>query len=270
MIEGYREVALEVKDRIAVLTLNRPDVRNVISHEAMVGEIERACAHVNRDRSISCLVITAAGSVFSAGGNVKDMAERGGMFSGSPAGVFWGYRDGIQRIPRAVDAVEVPTICAVNGPAIGAGCDLALMCDLRIASDQARFGETFVNLGIVPGDGGAYFLPRAVGAQKAAEMIFTGRMLLASEALEAGLVLKVVPSAELMRVTLELAADIASKPPVTVRLAKLLYRQGLRAVNLGDFLDLSASFQALCHHTDDHLEAVRALLEKRMGRYVGA
>lgn len=270
MIEGYREVALEVKDRIAVLTLSRPDVRNVISHEAMVAEIERACAHVNRDRSISCLVITAAGSVFSAGGNVKDMAERGGMFGGSPAGVFWGYRDGIQRIPRAVDAVEVPTICAVNGPAIGAGCDLALMCDLRIASDQARFGETFVNLGIVPGDGGAYFLPRAVGAQKAAEMIFTGRMLSASEALEAGLVLKVVPSAELMRVTMELAADIASKPPVTVRLAKLLYRQGLRAVNLGDFLDLSASFQALCHHTDDHLEAVRALLEKRTGRYVGA
>lgn len=270
MEQGYGEVTLEVKDRIAVLTLSRPDVRNVISHEAMVAEIERVCAHVNRNQSISCLVISAAGTVFSAGGNVKDMAERGGMFGGSPAEVFWGYRNGIQRIPRAVDSVEVPTICAVNGPAIGAGCDLAFMCDLRIASDQARFGETFVNLGIVPGDGGAYFLPRAVGAQKAAEMIFTGRMLSAPEALEAGLVLKVVPSGELMRVTMELAADIASKPPVTVRLAKLLYRQGLRAVNLDDFLDLSASFQALCHHTNDHLEAVRALLEKRTGRYVGA
>jgi enoyl-CoA hydratase/carnithine racemase len=270
MVDGYREVTLEVADRVAVLTLSRPDVRNVISHEAMVAEIERACAHVNRDRDISCLVVTGSGTVFSAGGNVKDMADRSDMFGGSPAQIFWGYRQGIQRIPRAVDAVEVPTICAVNGPAIGAGCDLALMCDLRIASEAAAFGETFVNLGIVPGDGGAYFLPRAVGAQKAAEMIFTGRVVSAAEALESGLVLRVVPAADLMRVTMELAAAIASKPPITVRLAKLLYRQGLRAANLGDFLDLSAAFQALCHHTGDHQEAVRALLEKRPGRYAGA
>jgi enoyl-CoA hydratase/carnithine racemase len=268
--DGYREVRLEVADRVAVMTLNRPEVRNVISHETMIAEIERVCTHVNRERGISCLVITGAGPVFSAGGNVKDMAERRGMFGGAPSAVFSGYREGIQRIPLAVEAVEVPTVCAVNGPAIGAGCDLALMCDLRIASEEARFGETFVNLGIVPGDGGAYFLPRVVGAQKAAEMIFTGRTLSAAEALDAGLVLKVTPAADLMRATMELATEIASKPPVTIRLAKLLYRQGLRARGLGDFLELSAAFQALCHHTDDHREAVRALLEKRAGRYHGA
>lgn len=139
MLDKYREMTFEARDRIA------------ISHEAMILDIERACADVNRDPGISCLVITGAGTVFSAGGNVKDMVDRAGMFGGSPVEVFRGYRYGIQRIPLAVDAVEVPTICAVNGPAIGAGCDLAFMCDLRIASDQARFGETFVNLGIVPG-----------------------------------------------------------------------------------------------------------------------
>jgi enoyl-CoA hydratase/carnithine racemase len=143
------------------------------------------------------------------------------------------------------------------------------MCDLRIASEQAKFGETFVNLGIVPGDGGAYFLPRAIGSQKAAEMIFTGRLIDAQEALAAGIVLKVVPPDRLMPVALELAAEIASKPPHALRLAKMLYRQGMRATNLRDFLDSCAAFQALCHHTADHLEAVRALLERRHGTYSG-
>ncbi len=267
--DGFTQITFEVADRVAVLTLNRPDIRNPISHEAMIVDIERACARANTDMGISCLVITGAGSAFSAGGNVKDMADRADMFGGSPVEVSRGYRYGIQRIPLAVEAVEVPTICAVNGPAIGAGCDLTFMCDLRIAAEEARFGETFVNLGIVPGDGGAYFLPRALGAQKAAEMIFTGRVIGAKEALEAGLVLKVVPAAQLMPATMELAREIARKPPHTLRLAKILYRQGMRATNIRDFLDTCASFQALCHHTEDHMEAVHALLEKRTGTYKG-
>jgi enoyl-CoA hydratase/carnithine racemase len=266
---GFREIAFEVVDRVAVLTLNRPDSRNLISHEAMIAEIEAACARVNADTGISCLVITAAGTAFSAGGNVKDMADRADMFGGSPVEVARGYRHGIQRIPLAIDAVEVPTVCAVNGPAIGAGCDLVFMCDLRIASEHARFGETFVNLGIVPGDGGAYFLPRAIGPQKAAEMIFTGRVIDAQEALAAGLVLTVVPAAQLRETAMALAVEIARKPPHASRLAKLLYRQGLRATNLRDFLDTCAAFQALCHHTEDHVEAVRALLEKRPGTFRG-
>ncbi len=267
--ERFTQITFDVADRVAVLTLNRPDIRNPISHEAMVADIERACERVNRDTGISCLVVTGAGSAFSGGGNVKDMADRADMFGGSPVEVARGYRYGIQRIPLAVDAVEVPTICAVNGPAIGAGCDLTFMCDIRIASEHARFGETFVNLGIVPGDGGAYFLPRTLGPQKAAEMIFTGRVIGATEALEAGLVLKVVPADQLMSATMALAREIASKPPHTIRLAKLLYRQGMRATNLRDFLDTCAAFQALCHHTEDHMEAIHALLEKRTGTFRG-
>jgi enoyl-CoA hydratase/carnithine racemase len=269
MSEAFREITLEVEDRVAVLTLDRPEIRNLISHEAMIAEIEQACARVNTDLGISCLVVTDAGSAFSAGGNVKDMADRADMFGGSPVEVSRGYRYGIQRIPLAFDAVEVPTICAVNGPAIGAGCDLAFMCDIRIASEHARFGETFVNLGIVPGDGGAYFLPRAIGPQKAAEMIFTGRIIDAQEALAAGLVLKVVPADQLMVAARALAIAIAQKPPQTIRLAKVLYRQGLRATNLRDFLDTCAAFQALCHHTEDHGEAVSALLAKRPGAFRG-
>jgi enoyl-CoA hydratase/carnithine racemase len=267
--QAYGDITLEVADRVAVLTLNRPEIRNPISHETMVADIERACAHVNQNMSVSCLVITGAGSAFSAGGNVKDMADRVDMFGGTPVEVLRGYRYGIQRIPIAVESVEVPIICAVNGPAVGAGCDLTFMCDIRIASDNAKFGETFVNLGIVPGDGGTYFLPRAVGAQKAAEMIFTGRLIGAKEALEAGLVLKVVPPEQLMLTAMELAREIASKPPHTLRLAKVLYRQGMRSTNIRDFLDTCAGFQALCHHTEDHMEAVRALLEKRPGVYLG-
>jgi enoyl-CoA hydratase/carnithine racemase len=269
MTQAFQEITFETRDRIAVLTLNRPDLRNIISHEPMIGEIERACAEVTRNPEVSVLVVTGAGTVFSAGGNVKDMAERADMFGGSPADVARGYRHGIQRIPLAIEAVEVPTICAVNGPAIGAGCDLTFMCDLRIASEAARFGETFVNLGIVPGDGGAYFLPRALGSQKAAEMIFTGRLIDAAEALAAALVLKVVPPDQLMAAAMELAGHIAAKPPHALRLAKMLYRQGLRATNLRDFLDTSAAFQALCHHTEDHIEAVKALLERRAGTYTG-
>jgi enoyl-CoA hydratase/carnithine racemase len=265
----FKEVTFEVTSRVAVLTLNRPDIRNLISHEAMIPEIEAACEAVNRDPEVACLVLTGAGSAFSGGGNVKDMADRADMFAGSPVEVSRGYRHGIQRIPLAIEAVEVPTICAVNGPAIGAGCDLTLMCDIRVAAEEAKFGETFVNLGIVPGDGGGYFLPRAVGAQKAAEMMFTGRVIGAQEALDAGLVLKVVPRDQLMPTVMALAAEIASKPPHTVRLTKILYRHGLRATNLRDFLDTCAAFQALCHHTEDHLEAVRALLAKRSATYRG-
>ena len=225
MTSAFQEITFEVRDRIAVLTLNRPDIRNIISHERMIADIEVACTEANRDAEVSVLVITGAGSVFSAGGNVKDMAERADMFGGTPAEVARGYRHGIQRIPLALEGVEVPTICAVNG--------------------------------------------RAIGSQKAAEMIFTGRLIDAQEALAAGIVLKVVPPDRLMPAALELAAEIASKPPHALRLAKMLYRQGMRATNLRDFLDSCAAFQALCHHTADHLEAVRALLERRPGTYSG-
>jgi enoyl-CoA hydratase/carnithine racemase len=164
--------------------------------------------------------------------------------------------------------LEVPVIAAVNGPAIGAGCDLACMCDIRIASDRAKFAESFVKLGLVPGDGGAWLLPRIVGFSKASEMALTGDMLDSAAALACGLVSQVVPHDQLMVAARELADRIAANPPHAVRMTKRLLREAWRA-SLASTLEASASAQAICHQTSDHQEAVAAFLEKRPAKFSG-
>ncbi|MCW5732115.1 MAG: crotonase/enoyl-CoA hydratase family protein, partial [Alphaproteobacteria bacterium] len=208
------------------------------------------------------------GTAFSSGGNVKRMGEAGGLNSALPVETRANYLRGIQRIPLAFNALEVPVIAAVNGPAIGAGCDLACMCDIRIAGESARFAESFVKLGIIPGDGGAWLLPRAVGLSKACEMAFTGDPIDAREALECRLVSRVVPDGELMAEARRLAERIAVNPPHAVRMAKRLIREG-QHMKLDSLLELSAAMQALAHATADHREAVKAFLEKRKPVFTG-
>ena len=171
-------------------------------------------------------------------------------------------------MPKALYGLDIPSIAAVQGPAIGAGCDLALYCDLVICSTKAKFGETFINVGIIPGDGGAWILPRRVGLQRAAELIFTGRIVEGTEAAEIGMALECVEPDDLMTRVMEMADSIASRPPITARMLKSLLRQSLSA-GLHDFLDNCAALQAICHSTDDHLEAVTALLDKRPPSYRG-
>ncbi|MCY4428962.1 MAG: enoyl-CoA hydratase-related protein, partial [Rhodospirillales bacterium] len=166
---------LELQDRTALLAFDRHDVRNALTGTKILEDLLAVTAWINRSRVVSVLVLTGNGSAFSAGGNVKDMRDRSGDFDGPVQDIEHAYRHGIQRMPRAISNLDIPVIAAVNGPAIGAGCDLACMCDIRIGGDSARFAESFVNLGIIPGDGGAWFLPRVVGMQRAAEMTFTGR-----------------------------------------------------------------------------------------------
>ena len=262
------DATLTLENRVAVLTLNRHDMRNTLTGNNLIDDIENTCRWANACTDVSVLVITGAGSAFSAGGNVKAMAEKSGMFTGDAGQVAQGYRDGIQRIPKAIDPLEIPVIAAVNGPAIGAGADLACMCDIRIASTDASFGETFVNLGLIPGDGGAYFLQQIVGYQRAAEMTLTGRVVKANEALDIGLVLEVVDPEALMNKTLDLANRMASKPPITTRYTKRLLKLAKRS-NLDDFLDQCAFFQAVCHETEDHHEAVTAFVEKRKAVFSG-
>ncbi|MBP8923937.1 MAG: enoyl-CoA hydratase/isomerase family protein, partial [Thauera sp.] len=161
------DALLVLDQRVATLTFNRDDLRNALTGSALIDDICTVADWVNHCDEVSVLVMTGAGSAFSSGGNVKDMAERGGDFAGDVAEVATRYRRGIQRIPLALQAVEVPVIAAVNGPAIGAGFDLANMADIRIASTKAKFGETFLNLGIIPGDGGAWFMQRLIGYQQA-------------------------------------------------------------------------------------------------------
>lgn len=253
---------------VVTLTLNRPETRNSISEDDMIDAIVDAAGRINRDLSVSAVILTGAGNAFSSGGNVKHMRDRAGMFAGSPAELRNGYRFGIQRIPLAVYQLEVPTIAAVNGPAFGAGCDLAMMCDIRIASERAVFAESFVKLGIIPGDGGAWFLPRVAGLSRACEMAFTGDPVDAQTALAWGMVSRVTPPEQLLEETGRLAGRIAANPPQALRMAKKLIREGQHQ-RLESLLEMSAALQAICHGTQDHQEAVAAMLEKREPRFTG-
>jgi enoyl-CoA hydratase/carnithine racemase len=262
------DATLEVDSRVALLTFRRNDVRNALTGTALIDDILRTVAWADASPEISVLILTGEGQAFCAGGNVKEMRDRQGLFSGTVLEIQEQYRRGIQQLPLALQRAEIPLIAAINGPAIGAGLDLACMCDLRIASRSARMGETFLNLGIIPGDGGAWFLQRLIGYQKAIELTLTGRLIDAEEALRLGLLLRVVEPENLLSEARELAARIAAQPPQALRLTKRLLKAAQR-MELPDFLDLCACFQGMAHHTEDHGEAISALLEKRSGAYQG-
>lgn len=248
-------VLIERDGHVETWTLDRGEQRNPITDNTMVNAVTAAVERVNADASVRCVILTGAGPAFSAGGNIKDIRARTGMFGGPPVAITEGYRAGVQRLARAVFGCEVPTIAAVNGAAIGAGCDLTLMCDLRVASERAYFAESFVTLGLVSGDGGAWLLPRLVGHARAAEMTLTGEPLPALTALEWGLVSEVVAPEELLGAARRLAARIAVNPPLAVRMAKRLLRQAEHQ-RFGDALELAAAMQSLAHHTEDHSAAV--------------
>lgn len=272
-IPTLKDSLLTLQNRVATLTFNRDDVRNALTGTALIEDILTTIEWVNTNEDISVLIITGAGRAFSAGGNIKEMLERDtthreGAFGGDVYEVQNKYRRGIQRIPKAIYSCEIPVIAAINGPAIGAGFDISCMCDIRIGSENALLGETFINLGIIPGDGGAWFLQRLIGYQAAAEMTFTGRLVEASEALEMGLLLNVVPADDLMLTANALAENIANKPPQALRLTKRLMKTAQRQ-ELSDFLDLCATFQGMCHNTDDHMEAVDAFVNKREPNFSG-
>jgi enoyl-CoA hydratase/carnithine racemase len=252
---------LTLDNNIVTLTFNRHDVRNALTSTAIADDIVNTIEWINKTQSIAVLIITGTGSAFSSGGNIKDMAGRGGDFAGNVQELETRYRQGIQRIPLAIHKCEVPVIAAINGPAIGAGFDVANMCDIRIASTKAKFGETFANLGLIPGDGGAWFMQRVIGYQKAAELTFTGRIINADEAKELGVVLNVVEPEILMDNVMTLAKEIAAKPTASMRLTKRLMKMAQRT-DLPDFLDICAVFQGMCHNNPEHLDAVNVMLEK--------
>lgn len=261
-------ILLEKNGPIATLTLNRPDILNPLG-QAGDGEAVRAvCQEIEADASIRCAILTGAGRAFSAGGDVKAMKERSGAFGGSPYDVREGYRRNIHLIVKSLYNLEVPLIAAVNGAAIGLGCDVACMADIRIASDKAKFGVTFLKLGLIPGDGGAWLMPRIVGTSRAAELLFTGKVIDAGTAAEWGLVSRTVPHDALMEEAMALATDIAAQPPQSLRLAKTLLRHGNMA-SYETIMEMSAASQALMHHTEDHMEGVQAILEKRMPDFKG-
>ncbi|MBJ2141350.1 crotonase/enoyl-CoA hydratase family protein [Delftia acidovorans] len=256
---------IERDGAILILTMNQPETRNALTGNTAVEEFVQVCDEIRRDASVKAVILTGAGPIFSSGGNVKDM-QRFFDDALTPDAIREEYRQGIQRIPRALTQLDVPVICAINGPAIGAGLDLTCMCDIRIASETATFAESFVRVGIVPGDGGAWLLPRAVGRAKAAEMAFTGEAIDAQEALACGLVSRVVPADQLLPTARALADKIAANPGAVMRMTKRLLREGEHST-LESLLELSAGYQALAHKTADHREAVMAFVEKRKPRF---
>ena len=261
-------VTYEQDGPVVTLTLNAPEKRNAISSFSDCDAVVAAVHRINRDRGVRAVILTGAGTAFCAGGDLKAMRDRRGIIEGSHADLRENYRRGVQAMANALYDCDAPTIAAVNGPAIGLGLDVACMCDMRIASDKAAFAESFVKVGIVPGDGGAWLLPRVVGMSVACEMSFTGDVLNAAEAKEVRLVSRVVPHDELMDAARALAGRIAANPPEMVRMTKRLLREG-QHTRLSTLLEMSAAFQALAHSTEDHKEAVGAMLEKRKPTFTG-
>jgi 2-(1,2-epoxy-1,2-dihydrophenyl)acetyl-CoA isomerase len=262
--------ALYAKDgRVATITLNSPDTRNAIGTHEDCRDLVAAVQQAQDDDAVSCVILTGKGSAFSAGGNLKAMKERSGIGPmAHPDATRANYKRGVQKIIEALWNCEIPLIGAINGHAIGLGLDLACLCDIRIAADSAKFASSFIKVGIVPGDGGAWILPRAVGLSNAAELIFTGDTVDAAEALRLGLISRAVPVDRLMGEARALAARITANPAKVLRLSKRLLREGQQQ-RLSDVLELSAAFQALAHETEDHAEALDAFLEKRAPVFVG-
>jgi len=261
-------VTYEQDGGVVTLTLNEPDTRNALS-PAIIEALVAHVARINSDLSVGCVILTGAGEGFSSGGNVKKMKDRAtDSQPKTPTEVRRFYSEGIQRIPLALYGLEAPSIAAVNGAAVGAGLDLATMCDIRIAARSAKFGESFLRVGLLSGDGGAWFLPRAVGLSKAYEMTFTGDFIDGEEAAKIGLVSRGVEGAELMSEARKLAQRIASHPVQSSRASKRLIRDS-EHVALHTSLDMAAAAQALVQTTQDYKEAILAFSEKRKPVFVG-
>lgn len=254
MTSAPHHVRYEQDGPLALLTLDRPDARNAYS-EAMCEQLVAALDRADGDEAVRCAILTGAGSAFHAGGDVKAMRERSGMFAGDPAELRRRYVRGIQAVPRRIAEFEKPLLAAINGPAIGAGLDLACMCDLRIAAASATMGSTFVRVGLVPGDGGAFFLARVVGFPRALELMLTGRVVDAEEALRLGLVHEVAPPDRLLDVARERALAIAAHPTDAVRLTK---RAAYRSwhCDQATALELAATFQGIAQNLPAHQRAL--------------
>jgi len=250
------------KNHVLWIELHNPESRNAITTN-MIDSLCRILKEADQDKEVRVIVLSGHGKAFSAGGDIKAMKNQTGMFAGNSSELKDRYYFGIQRIPRTMEEISKPVIAMVNGPAVGAGCDLSMMCDIRIGSPQSKFSESFTKMGLVPGDGGTFFLTRAIGYSKAMDMFLTGRIYQGKEALEAGLLNYYSETDEdLMKLTEEVANRVVEMAPIATTMTK----KAMRASYLHDHLmalDLLSAYQGITQRTHDHFEAVDAFLEKR-------
>lgn len=260
-LNKFNDLLVEKVNQTLWITLNRPEARNAYSIE-MVRALVEVLKHADSDNQIRVIVITGMGTSFCAGGDIKAMMGKTGMFAGESNELRETYQSGIQQIPLTISQLKTPLIAMVNGAAVGAGCDLAAMCDLRIASTEAMFAETFAQVGLVPGDGGAFFLTRLIGYAKAMEMFLTCRTINAEEALKINLVNEVVLPNELKKRTQEIVDKLSSLPPIALQMTK-------KAVNhahqndLISHLELMAAYQGITQRSSDHFKALEGMINKK-------
>ncbi|MBI4590037.1 MAG: enoyl-CoA hydratase [Candidatus Rokubacteria bacterium] len=259
---GFSTILVEKSEHISTLTLNRPEARNAVDL-VMREEIVAALDEVEADELARVLIVTGAGEHFCAGGDVKSMQAKSHTAAEGRARV-----ESLNRMVLRLTHFPKPTLAMVDGFAVGAGFNLALACDLIVASDRARFGQVFSKIGLVPDGGGTFFLPRLVGLPKAKELVFTAEIIDAEEAWRLGVVNRVVPGADLRQATLALAQRIAQGPPKVLALAKHLLNRSAEA-DLSEALDLEAFAQALALSSEDHREGLQAFFEKRPPRFTG-
>jgi 2-(1,2-epoxy-1,2-dihydrophenyl)acetyl-CoA isomerase len=243
------------------ITLNRPESSNAYSME-MVESLVKALREADEDSRVRAIVITGAGKNFCAGGDIKAMKDKTGMFAGESNELKERYQAGIQKIPLTIYQMKTPLIAMVQGAAVGAGCDLAAMCDMRVASTQASFAETFAKVGLVPGDGGAFFLTRLVGFGKAMEMFLTCKTFSALEAKEMGLVNVVVLPEELKKKTQELVEQLCSLPPIALQMTKRAVTHAHQS-DLAAHLELMSAYQGITQRSSDHFRALDGMITKQ-------
>jgi enoyl-CoA hydratase/carnithine racemase len=257
-------IRLDIADGIAVLTLDRPEVRNAID-DAMRGEMIAALERVGADPQLRALVVTGAGAAFCSGGDVRGMRQRLAAPPERIAMNGWRRQQAIHRAMSLLHLLPKPTIAAVNGAAAGLGCDVALACDLILASPAARFTMSFIARGLVPDGGGMYFLPRRVGLARAKELVFSGRTVAAEEALAIGLADRVAPAETLLDDALAWARELSSGSASALALAKGLLDRSLEST-FEQVLSAGSQAQAICYTTEEHRASVEAFLARSRPR----
>ncbi len=266
---GFEQIKYDKSDAIATITLNRPERMNAFTPR-MLDEWYAALQDAHLDRDVKAVILTGAGRGFCTGADVRGDGPIGSLMdrSRSLAENRNFLRDSVQRIPRLAALMEKPYIAAINGAAVGAGMDMASMCDMRFAADTARFGMTYVRMGLIPGDGGCYYLPRIVGMARALDLIWTGRLFDAKEALAIGYVSAAVPADDLVAYTRDYATKLAKGPAVAIQQGKRLAYRSLE-LSADAALDLAQQAMIICQGTEDAIEGPRAFAEKREPEFKG-
>ncbi len=261
----YECIKVEKADKLATVTLNRPDALNAVNAQ-LHQELEHIWLDLADDAEINAILLTGAGRAFSAGGNVKNMANRWGTEEGKQ----WALTIPAQgrRLIQNLLEVEQPIVCAVNGDAMGLGANIALLCDVIVASETARIADTHVKVGIVAGDSGAVIWPLLVGPARAKEFLMRGTIITGADGAKMGLVNYAVPQDQVLPKAREIARELADGPTWAIRWSKLSVNKFLKQqVNL--ILDASIAYEMLTFHTEDHLEAAKAFVEKRKPKFKG-